>query len=125
MTEEKPIKNIDELLGEEFGDKIGEQLGELPNPEPLIPKGVATPECSFCSSSAVYLLEKVFILVRTNEGAHHQIESVPNQAVIAACINHKDSERDQEIAEGVHLSVINETSVPSELEHFDVYWKLI
>lgn len=121
MTDNPDLSKFPDL-----GFDISEKLDKLPPPEPLLPSGLEPPECTFCEKQAVYLLDEIHLEVKTSEGALHTIITKLNpKSVVAACMDHKDSERDQEIAEGAHLSVIHESSVQSTLEHYDVYWKMI
>jgi hypothetical protein len=115
--------NLDKFpdLGFDPNEKIAKPSGEL-----KLPQGLRVPECTFCDQQALYSLEEIHLVVRTNDGAEHTIVTKLNPTkVILACMNHKDGEKDEEIAEGAHLSVIQDTSVHSTLVHYEVYWRMI
>jgi hypothetical protein len=81
------------------------------------------PTCIRCGKTANYMLEKLVLWLKTDEGAHHVIQSTPNPAHIAICQKHKDDDLDEYIAGGCHVAIMSKTCVNSDMERYQVFWR--
>lgn len=107
----------------DLGFDVNEALSDI-RPPNLLPQGIAAPICKVCGTQAVYVLRMVELVLRTDEGAEHLIQSKPNDGpdILSVCLNHKDVEMDKSVALSAHEMAVYQSKVQSELVSYDVYW---
>jgi hypothetical protein len=121
MTESDPLASFPSL-----GDDFEAKLEALPSaPEPIVAQGMDIPECSFCYERAVYVLDKIHLVLKLMDGTIAVIETSPNKNVVYVCMKDKNSDRDEEVASAAHASIMMETLITSDLEEYDVYWNIL
>jgi hypothetical protein len=110
------MDRFETLFGPELTKHLDLEFQRLDPPKPV---------CSFCKAEdAVYVLDKILVRLATSDHALHTVESNPS-SVVACCVKDKNSDNDEYVAGAVHLSIMHDTNVQSDLVDFDVYWKML